>query len=107
MNGQSTDLFISVNPETNMLVDSLGRERIFHGTNVVVKHKPFHPELEGFDDHSFSETDMKLLQSLGLNTIRLGENSFCENHVFKQSSVKLVYQHYEIFLVQVNSLSFS
>ncbi|XP_066919762.1 endoglycoceramidase-like [Clytia hemisphaerica] len=72
INGQSSDLFISVNPETNMLVDSLGRERIFHGTNVVVKHKPFHPELEGFDEHSFSETDMKLLQSLGLNTIRLG-----------------------------------
>ena len=69
---QSTDLFIAVNPETNMLVDSLGRERFFHGTNVVVKHKPFHPELHGYSKDSFSEIDMKILQSLGLNTIRLG-----------------------------------
>ena len=56
-----------------MLVDSLGRERFFHGTNVVVKHKPFHPDLNGFGEDSFSEIDMKILQSLGLNSIRLGK----------------------------------
>ncbi len=64
---------ISVNPERQQLVDSLGRERFFHGTNIVVKHKPFHPNTEGYDENSFSEVDMKLLQDLGLNTIRLGE----------------------------------
>ena len=69
---QATDLFITVNPDTNMLLDSQGRERFFHGTNVVVKHKPFHPELNGYSKDSFSEIDMKILQSLGLNTIRLG-----------------------------------
>ena len=69
---QATDLFITVNPDTNMLLDSQGRDRFFHGTNVVVKHKPFHPELTGYNKDSFSEIDMKILQSLGLNTIRLG-----------------------------------
>ncbi len=64
---------ISVNPDRQQLVDSLGRERFFHGTNIVVKHKPFHPNTEGYDENSFSEVDMKLLQDLGLNTIRLGE----------------------------------
>ena len=71
-NGQATDLFISVNPETNMLVDCLGRERFFHGTNVVQKDPPYYPE-----DDFFAEADMQRLQSLGLNTIRLGINNFC------------------------------
>ena len=75
-NGQATDLFISVNPETNMLVDSLGRERFFHGTNVVYKHKPFHPETTGYGENTFSEIDMLRLQSLGLNSIRLGKCLF-------------------------------
>ena len=70
-NGQATDLFISVNPETNMLVDSIGRERFFHGTNVVKKEPPYYPE-----DDFFAEADMQRLQSLGLNTIRLGINNF-------------------------------
>ena len=65
-------LLISVNPERQQLVDSFGRERFFHGTNVVVKHFPFHPTLEGYTNDSFSEVDMKILQDLGLNVIRLG-----------------------------------
>lgn len=63
---------ISVNPERQRLVDSLGREVFFHGTNVVVKQFPWHPETEGFSDGSFSEQDMQLLKSLGLNVVRLG-----------------------------------
>lgn len=63
---------ISVNPERQKLVDSLGREVYFHGTNVVVKSFPWHPETEGFSDGTFSEQDMQLLKSLGLNVIRLG-----------------------------------
>ncbi|XP_066919761.1 endoglycoceramidase-like [Clytia hemisphaerica] len=68
---QSADMFISVNPNTNMLIDVMGRERIFHGTNVVVKGEPFYPHGDDGPD-SFTEDDMKLLQSLGLNTVRLG-----------------------------------
>ena len=71
--GNDASLLISVNPERQQLVDSLGRERFFHGTNVVVKHFPFHPTLEGYSNDSFSEVDMKILQDLGLNVIRLGE----------------------------------
>eukprot|EP00794_Sanderia_malayensis_P015069 gene15069-16624_t len=63
---------ITVNPERQQMVDTLGRERFFHGTNVVVKHKPFHPKPTGYDNESFSEQDMAILQDLGLNTIRLG-----------------------------------
>ena len=69
---QSTDKYISVNPNTNMLVDSLGRERFFHGTNVVVKGYPYYPLSTGEGHNVFNETDMELLQSLGLNSVRLG-----------------------------------
>lgn len=69
---ESQDSFISVNPETQMLVDKFGRERFFHGTNVVYKHAPFHPEVEGYGPNTFSEHDMKILQELGHNSIRLG-----------------------------------
>ena len=86
VNGQATDLFINVNPATNMLVDSVGRERFFHGTNVVFKHAPFHPETEGYGENTFSEIDMKILQRLGLNTIRLGMKYFF-NFVFFFSSI--------------------
>ena len=65
-------LSISVKPETQRLVDSFGREVFFHGTNVVVKQFPWHPETEGFTHGTFSEQDMKLLKSLGLNVVRLG-----------------------------------
>lgn len=69
----AADLFpISVNPDRQRLVDSLGREMFFHGTNIVVKQFPWHPETEGFSDGTFSEKDMQLLKSLGLNVVRLG-----------------------------------
>ena len=42
-----TDLLISVDPDRQSLIDSLGRERIFHGSNVVNKQPPFHPKTEG------------------------------------------------------------
>jgi len=69
---QEANAFISVNPDTQMLIDHAGREMFFHGTNVVYKHYPFHPDINGFGPDTFSEQDMKLLQELGLNTIRLG-----------------------------------
>ena len=38
-----------VNPSTNRIVDSYGRERIFHGDNVVMKTTPFIPITTYFD----------------------------------------------------------
>ena len=70
---EEASLLINVNPARQQLVDSLGRERFFHGTNVVYKHFPFHPAMEGYSNDSFSEVDMKILQDLGLNVIRLGK----------------------------------
>ena len=63
---------ITVNPANQRLVDELGRERFFHGTNIVIKQFPWHPKEEGFGDDSFSEKDIQLMQSLGLNVVRLG-----------------------------------
>ena len=38
-----------VNPSTNRIVDNHGRERIFHGDNVVMKTAPFVPITTHFD----------------------------------------------------------
>ena len=38
-----------VNSNTNRIVDSYGRERIFHGDNVVMKTSPFIPITTHFD----------------------------------------------------------
>ena len=39
----------SVSPEKNRIVDNFGRERYFHGTNVVFKTDPFIPITTHFD----------------------------------------------------------
>ena len=93
--GQSTDKFISVNPDTNMLVDNLGRERFFHGTNVVVKGYPYYPLPTGEGHDVFNETDMKLLQSLGLNSVRLGMILYSFYIIDKQS---LLDEHESIYI---------
>ena len=63
---------LELNVINNLVFDSDGRERIFHGTNIVFKGPPYHPSTDGFDaQFSFSEEDMKLLQSIGYNSIRL------------------------------------
>ena len=38
-----------VNSNTNRIMDSYGRERIFHGDNVVMKTSPFIPITTHFD----------------------------------------------------------
>lgn len=64
---------LQVNPATNRIIDSYGRERYFHGVNVVMKGPPWLPATDKFDPiMSFVEEDMQLLQNLGLNAIRLG-----------------------------------
>ena len=80
----------SVNIDTNRIVDNYGRERIFHGDNVVMKTSPFIPITTHFDArsstllyfifrkqdnacrYSFAEDDAKLMASMGYNVIRLG-----------------------------------
>ena len=69
---QDASQFITVDPNTQMLVDESGREVFFHGVNVVSKQPPYHPKVTGFGPYTFSEIDLKLLRELGLNTIRLG-----------------------------------
>ena len=69
---QANLLQISVDPETQRLVDSVGREVLIHGTNIVIKEFPWHPKTKGFAQDTFSEEDMKFMKSLGLNGVRLG-----------------------------------
>ena len=53
------------------MIDAHGRERIFHGTNIVVKGAPYHPTTDVFDSQwSFVDEDMALLKSMGYNSIR-------------------------------------
>ena len=62
---------LHVNTTTHHLVDSDGRERYFHGVNVVVKRPPWLPRMDKFDPHwSFVDKDMQVLSELGLNGIR-------------------------------------
>jgi endoglycosylceramidase len=54
-------------------VDDTGRERYFHGVNVVNKGAPFVPDTVTFDPYmSYTEKDAAALESVGLNVIRLG-----------------------------------
>ena len=59
---------------TNRLVDEFGREVYFHGANVVTKSTPWLPNVDGPWDpkDSFVAKDMRMMQRLGLNGIRLG-----------------------------------
>ena len=67
---------LHVNTSTLRIVDTDGRERYFHGVNVVVKGPPWLPELETFDPlKSFVEKDMQTLQDLGLNAIRYNSDT--------------------------------
>eukprot|EP00931_Biecheleriopsis_adriatica_P023946 TRINITY_DN15012_c0_g1_i2.p1 TRINITY_DN15012_c0_g1~~TRINITY_DN15012_c0_g1_i2.p1 ORF type:complete len:685 (+),score=124.34 TRINITY_DN15012_c0_g1_i2:75-2129(+) len=56
-----------------VFVDSLGRERIFHGTNAIAKGPPWVPDSRSFsNDISMSAEDFVWMQKLGLNLLRLG-----------------------------------
>lgn len=57
----------------NRIVDDFGRERIFHGVNVIYKKQPWHPITDRFDYiKSFNDDDIKIIKDLGLNIVRLG-----------------------------------
>ena len=56
-----------------VFIDSAGRERIFHGTNAVVKGPPWHPDPYTFSaDISMAKEYCEWMQGLGLNVVRLG-----------------------------------
>ena len=56
-----------------VFIDATGRERIFHGTNAVVKGPPFVPDSRNFSvDISMAKEDFEWMQRLGLNVLRLG-----------------------------------
>lgn len=64
---------ISTDPDRGVLIDEDGRERIFHGTNVVYKGSPYSPPMFPIDtETSFGEDDMDLIASWGMNNVRLG-----------------------------------
>eukprot|EP00026_Physarum_polycephalum_P007748 Phypoly_transcript_07814.p1 GENE.Phypoly_transcript_07814~~Phypoly_transcript_07814.p1 ORF type:complete len:482 (+),score=58.45 Phypoly_transcript_07814:61-1506(+) len=64
---------ISVNTATRALEDEYGRERLFHGVNVVYKTFPYFPITDHFDSrYSFCEQDLEYLEEWGLNVVRLG-----------------------------------
>lgn len=50
---------LEVNTSSNLLLDSYGRVRVFHGVNVVYKPSPFYPpDLDSFTpETSFCEED--------------------------------------------------
>ena len=58
---------------SNRIKDEDGRERIYHGTNVVQKLFPYVPKTDEFNAiDSFSKEDAEFLATMGYNTIRLG-----------------------------------
>eukprot|EP00128_Syssomonas_multiformis_P005078 Colp12_sorted_trinity150504_noHs@6164 len=64
---------LHVDPKTRRLIDQYGRERLFRGTNVVYKRAPWMPSTGAFDSQfSFGDEDMRLLRSMGYNSIRPG-----------------------------------
>lgn len=55
-----------------VFVDEFGRQRIFHGTNVVTKGPPWHPSRDTFNEQtSMVAEDFEMMRSAGLNLIRL------------------------------------
>ncbi|CAI5958156.1 unnamed protein product [Closterium sp. NIES-64] len=63
-----------VDPSSGRIRDAYNRERVFHGVNAVFKGPPWHPPvLDSFHPElSFSPADFAILQTLGLNVVRLG-----------------------------------
>jgi len=64
---------VSINPETRMFVDTVGRTLLFHGVNVVYKVAPYIPSDGSFDPNdSLNDEDIQNLQDWGMNFVRLG-----------------------------------
>lgn len=62
-----------VDKDNGMFYDELGRVRIFRGMAISYKIAPFLPMIDAFNPiSSFAEDDLRLLDKLNLNIIRLG-----------------------------------
>lgn len=62
-----------VGTENGMFYDELGRVRIFRGVAISYKVAPYLPMIDAFNPiTSFAEDDLRLLDKLNLNVIRLG-----------------------------------
>lgn len=63
---------IVADPEAGVMRDGFNRQRLFHGMNTVVKLPPYLPNVISFDSmNSLVDDDFKLLQSMGMNVIRV------------------------------------
>jgi endoglycosylceramidase len=64
---------LKVDTNTNRLVDSSGRQRLFHGVNAVYKVPPWYPITDHFDFRfSLADEDIAQLKAWGFNAVRLG-----------------------------------
>jgi len=70
------DIKVSLNRKVKhgqLMVDSTGRTRLFHGVNAVYKIPPFIPTATGWDTTTtLSEKDAEDLKKWGFNMVRLG-----------------------------------
>jgi endoglycosylceramidase len=63
---------LSVDPNSNLIVDEYNRIRVFHGVNSVYKEFPYYPTRDGFDGNgSLVAEDFANLKRWGFNSIRL------------------------------------
>jgi len=63
----------SYSVKNNRIIDNYGRERLYHGVNVIYKKFPWHPIVNKFNYNlSFNDEDIGIINNLGLNIIRLG-----------------------------------
>lgn len=63
-----------VDQSINQITDVHGRVRFFHGTNVVMKSAPWYRNSNFDPPNSFGPQDVKNLQDLGVNAVRLGHH---------------------------------
>ena len=64
---------IDIDTEHRILIDSSGRQVIFHGVNVVYKVDPYIPSNGVFDSQlSLNDEDIANLKKWGMNFVRLG-----------------------------------
>lgn len=77
--------------------DDEGRERLFHGVNVVFKMPPYIPLTNKFDPFlSLSDEDIKYFKEFGFNVIRLG--------VLWEAVEKSYKQYDQVYLSNLESL---
>ncbi|KAI1320281.1 hypothetical protein EDD11_001496 [Mortierella claussenii] len=64
---------VRVNPSTQHFIDTEGRSRFFHGTNMVKKSFPWHLDVDNFvPSWSIVDKDIEVLKALNINIVRLG-----------------------------------